>query len=387
VCILFRYLFTWELINDFLALFLNSSVNYSSFWNFILDRYKRRGLVQTPNLIKMLGVRKAFQDSSVSYMILQEINYKSISCVCGGENGILMDGTRVSMKSLASRLDQAWRVPPASGGARPLVEREKLVFIAGCDKATRELLIRFVLRRNRFDVKQKKLITNSSAGLLLHEYTQLVNCLPTNECKRAQLLSFLLADAESVGAGEKKRYCAKVSFTKLLAALVSDYPIQSILPFTIVPSLKELLKSSSSVLSQNISLQKDFRLTVPLIYDFLVLLGKVTDEEFIRKAKALLCEMCEMSVAAFGVGDSRDPNHELKYSAIYPEDLDYFTTGHFYPHLPVLRYVPTYLKDRNSKSASACNKFVRSAGNATAGLFLAFCIEHGKYIGFHAMVS
>jgi hypothetical protein len=37
----------------------------------------------------MLGVRKAFQDSSVSYMILQEINYKSISCVCGGENGIL----------------------------------------------------------------------------------------------------------------------------------------------------------------------------------------------------------------------------------------------------------------------------------------------------------
>lgn len=70
---------------------------------------------------------------------------------------------------------------------------------------------------------------------------------------------------------------------------------------------------------------------------------------------------------------------------MYPGELDYFYTGFFYPKLPVIRRIPKYQKDRGSTTATACNKFIRSSGKGTAGLFLAYCVEHGKLIGYHAM--
>ena len=73
--------------------------------------------------------------------------------------------------------------------------------------------------------------------------------------------------------------------------------------------------------------------------------------------------------------------HEAKFSG----DDDYFNSGHFYPFLPIIRFIPQYQKDKNSKSRSACNKFIRTNGKGTPGLFMTFCLEHGKLIGFHAM--
>jgi hypothetical protein len=52
---------------------------------------------------------------------------------------------------------------------------------------------------------------------------------------------------------------------------------------------------------------------------------------------------------------------------------------------PTIDRVPLYEKDKYLKSRTACNKFIRGAGKATPGLFLVFCKEHGKLIGFHAM--
>ena len=70
---------------------------------------------------------------------------------------------------------------------------------------------------------------------------------------------------------------------------------------------------------------------------------------------------------------------------LFPGEEDYFVSGHFYPHLPILRYIPLYEKDKYYKSRTACNKFVRAHGRGTPGLFLVFCIEHRRLIGFHAM--
>ena len=70
---------------------------------------------------------------------------------------------------------------------------------------------------------------------------------------------------------------------------------------------------------------------------------------------------------------------------LYPGELDYFFTGHFYPHLNVIRNIPKYEKDRYYKSNTACNKFIRSSGKGTAGLFLAYCVEHGQLLGYHAL--
>jgi len=69
----------------------------------------------------------------------------------------------------------------------------------------------------------------------------------------------------------------------------------------------------------------------------------------------------------------------------FPGQEDYFISGHFYPHLPIRRYVPVYRKDTSYTSRSSCNKFIRQSGKATPGLFLVFCKEHGKLVGFHAM--
>ena len=88
-----------------------------------------------------------------------------------------------------------------------------------------------------------------------------------------------------------------------------------------------------------------------------------------------------MSLSPFS--DSQ-PDH-VDATPLYAGDDDYFISGHFYPFLPIIRTIPKYMKDKYSKSLSACNKFYPKKGRATAGLFLAYCTEHGKLLGFHAM--
>ena len=304
---MFRYLFTWELIHEFLALFdLNTSVSYLAFWTFVLKRYTNRGLVSVENLIKFIGVRKSFQDSTVSYIILQKINYNQMACSCGGENGILMDGTRVAMKSVASQLEQAWRVPPADVDLKPMTLPEDIIFLAGCDSTTRALFIRFVLRPKRFDVKKRKTLTNRTSGLTKDEYDDLVSRVGAHSFARAKLLLFLLNEPVT---SNNSRLFANERLRNLLAALVSDYPVQSLIPPSCVSLVRSIIQSSNSIVANELSVQTELRHSTPLIFDFLLQVGVS------NHLRGLLNAVCDMSVAP---SLHNQDQSEIPFTRMYP---------------------------------------------------------------------
>jgi hypothetical protein len=111
---------------------------------------------------------------------------------------------------------------------------------------------------------------------------------------------------------------------------------------------------------------------------------KMTDEY-----RELLKLIKEVAAFPFTVPEPAqpDPDDEEKGEEIpaRASDLSYLRHGHFYPNHPVQRDIPPYHADKNSTSATACNKFVRRHGKAGPGLMMVYCLEHGNLIGFHLM--
>ena len=53
-------------------------------------------------------------------------NYLEGICACLGLNGVLLDGTQLSMKSSVMKLINPWRV--SEGDKLPLVDKQMLIF-------------------------------------------------------------------------------------------------------------------------------------------------------------------------------------------------------------------------------------------------------------------
>ena len=102
-----------------------------------------RGCIGVENISSLMNIRSLFQDAVVSYIILQDIDWSEIVCDCHGQRGVVLDGTKVCFKSNASLLGQCRRVPPAELPVRPGTRSDKLVFLAGADSSTVDLLLKF----------------------------------------------------------------------------------------------------------------------------------------------------------------------------------------------------------------------------------------------------
>jgi hypothetical protein len=175
----------------------------------------------------------------------------------------------------------------------------------------------------------------------------------------------------------------------VLTALVSGYPVQSLLPPAAVPILKKAISTvenwdTKEFLGHLSSLRElvIFQFCSPKTQ---TLLSSVD-------VRALLLELCDITLLPFseassivGSDDNKYNNNAVATASVFVGEENYFATGHFYPYLPVLRCIPLYDKDKQLKFRTACNKFIRGAGKSTPGLFLCFCKEHGKMIGYHAM--
>lgn len=136
-----RYLFSYELIQGYLEYFCRSaSVSYNVYWEHLLAGYLRRQVIQVEDLERLTNSRKHFQDAVVSYLILQEIPYESMTCSCLGENGVLFDGTSVAHQSLKSLLRQAWRVPSTTALPREQTPCEALVYLSGAPAEVKVLI-------------------------------------------------------------------------------------------------------------------------------------------------------------------------------------------------------------------------------------------------------
>lgn len=76
------------------------------------------------------------------------------------------------------------------------------------------------------------------------------------------------------------------------------------------------------------------------------------------------------------------PSHFTEFTDI--RDDEYYKTGMYYPGMPILRTVPSYMKDVAATSDSACNKHYPAASSGeTPGIFKIFCMQCQRQIGFH----
>ena len=222
------------------------------------------------DLQKLIGIRSFLQDAVVSYLILRGIRYADMCCSCGGKKGIIIDGTQVAFKSLASLLQQNFRVPVANKAPSCVAEADSLDYLAGVfsvnnkqlNKAQRvkvnQLLNRFVLVSRRRDVKKNKLIVNRTAGLDLTELNELRAAVKGSGHKRlSSLLPLLELDAQVrtswVGKGKDRRkkstYYPHQQARPVLTAIVSGYPVQGIIPPRIIPNLRSILSELTSSVS------------------------------------------------------------------------------------------------------------------------------------------
>lgn len=148
--LLCRYLFSWELIHAFLNLYIRpTAISYQSFWESQIEVYLSRGLISLEQISSFMNLRSVFQDCVVSFIILQKIDWSEMICDCGGDKGVILDGTKVAMKSLSSLLQQAWRVPP-SQERRHQTDASQLVFLAGANERALELLRKFSSSPKRY---------------------------------------------------------------------------------------------------------------------------------------------------------------------------------------------------------------------------------------------
>ena len=436
---LYRILFTWEFLERYLSFFKRSaSVSYQAFWEVTIECYLIQGCASLDDLQTLINYRKYFQDAVVCYIILMKIDWSNMCCACDGKNGRVVDGTQVGYKSLSSLLVENWRVPPAGSSVKAQTPPGVLSFFSGAPPRQIELLEKFIRVYQRRDKKNNKRFINAKAGLELDEFQELLHSVQNSQHARVQLINCLLHFEPEVRTVQAKKGNSTHQFhhpnqivKNLLTALVSGYPVQSLVPASSLRIRRELLGESSWTGDKLDSTMTELRAVAPIIYEFMF----CCNSKDIQGVKSLLSELCNMtcsafaaSVPGFGVGsdapqaDSNDNyntllpgeanlnntllpgeanlnntllpgeanfNNTSGYTGALPAffagEEDYFATGHFYPNLPVKRFVPQYEKDKAAKSRTACNKFIRCAGKSTPGLFLCFCKKHGKLIGFHAM--
>ena len=120
-------------------------MSYQAFWETVIEGYLLRAGFNLEKLTRLIGVRPFFQDAVVSYIILLDLDYNSMFCDCSCEEGIVLDGTSLSYKSLQSFLQQVWRVPMAGSDTKPQIPSSHLQLLTKLGSRAEALLSRFLV--------------------------------------------------------------------------------------------------------------------------------------------------------------------------------------------------------------------------------------------------
>ena len=225
---------------------------------------------------------------------------------CQGEGGVILDGTKVAYQSLHSRLQNWWRAHEPNAPEQAQTPPNHLVFTDGFDSETVQLLRRLTQQRDRYDRKKRKFVINSDAGLNRTDYDRLKVLLAADQNNaRLQAIRALVCSLPAevrqvpVKGGSLELLFPHSSAQHLLRALVSGYPVQSLLPPSAVPCVREYVQNMDGDVA-DVLLR--IRHNAPVVSDFVESVVKLPPQDFsnFKEFLALLLQsLCRFSEQPF----------------------------------------------------------------------------------------
>jgi hypothetical protein len=369
-------LFTWALLSDFWAQAENGPSGYRPYWDTRLRTWQNSGHTSHIRWSGITGARSYFQRACMNFVILMRINYfEAILCPdCNGEGGATMDGTKLRIHSTRCNCEQPWR-PDPSAERDPTPPRDDYLYATGSPRV-RELVVLYT-QRGDYNRRAKKR-TSAGPGLTQVEYEELCTLCAQSADPNIRHLATLIEVPPTVD-GDARRAPDHISL--LLRSLTTDYPAAAIfgdrVSFDTFCAAAEL--AAPSVLTPAVA---HILLYAPVAAQLLYHATQGWTTAVHPSASPLIAAVIAHGKARFhgpGPEDEKREAHDW-----YPDKAEYFFTAHFYKQPPRWK-IPSYGKDRGSRSNTACNKHAYKPGVASPGFFFVHCNQHRRLLGFHLM--
>lgn len=409
--------FTVELLRKWWSTWILAPTNYRAFWKVQVFFYGNQSLsrLSTDVCHKLFtNHRSTFRKACINFEILCDVEYDhAFGGACEDEcKHLVMDGTYGGFQKNLLHFDYVWKEDqpkrldlhlwsPLHGVASffelsredfyvdaPMVDKK---VIETEENALQKLLYKFAQRENVYDKKKTKVVRTRS-GMTLKQLVETKEALTKLQNGNLRMLSFFLEDAEAIEVTIRKEkvvhfFCRCTHLAKLLEALASTYSVMGVIQISFHERLQTLLSyygnGEDSLLGDSYKKFEDEKKTImfeaPLIYN---VLEQHTNKwnDYLPQAIVFLLQ-CIMRLQRQYSDDLPAPSHYRSLEG--EEDDDYYSTGMYYPGMPLRRTIPSNLKDISASSYSACNKHYPGSNGATPGIFKIFCLDCQRQVGFH----
>jgi hypothetical protein len=383
-----KYLFSWSLLDSYWVWTKRGPASYHAFWGSTATCYVNSGGIETrftaKEMGRIVGRRYDFQDACVNFIALMEIDYRSVLCPCGGHKGIVLDGTKLFVRSAAMAIERLWY----SEHERKCPSAGTMAFLQGLLKTPLVEKIELFTRISRYDSKTHKAISGGP-GLSPKAHGDLCAEMRGYEGLHQDRIRSLAVLLESPNVRGDTVRCSTAT-RSLLRSLGSEYPVADLLKGRLALEAMDSILLEPGLLSIEDAGLETIRRSAPHLFRLIMLSTDRLATSLTEEYKVLLRHIAAAARAPFVDAPDNATADRAAYQLAHMDDDvtedEFFRTAHFYgADRYVRRDVSKYKADRSSKSRSACRKFYAKGGVAGPGFFMVHCLEHGKLLGFHLM--